>query len=252
MNSKKIPIILIAVAFILSTVCACLFLFRINEVQTDFSVSEKVAVDEIKGKLDALNGSNTLFFDDSEVYNIMSEYPLLKVANVKVKAPNLLIVKIVERIPVYKINYGGEIYLLDEEGVAVSVGQGERKERELITLNFDGIEITEALELGSAIKTDNDGLVVNALKMAKEVSLTDNIKEITVENLLAGEDRDVVFTTYTGVDITITKADVKGVEKAKKAFDSYDACTIDYIKSFNRILVVMLDSGEISVTWTRT
>ncbi len=252
MNSKKIPIILIAVAFILSTVCACLFLFRINEVQAEFSVSEEVAVDEIKDKLYTLNGKSSLFFDEEEVYSIMAGYPLLKVANLKVKAPNLLMVKIAERIPIYKVEYDGEIYLLDDEGVAVSMGQGDHKERELINLAFDGITITEQIEVGKTLKTDNDNLFFNALAMAKEVDLTDNIKSITVENLLAGEDRDVVFATYTGVDITVTKADVKGVEKVKKAFDSYDACTIDYIKSFNRILVVMLDSGEINVTWTRT
>ncbi len=251
MNSKKIPLILIAVAFIISAICACYFLFTVSEVRADFSVSEEMPVDEIKGKLDSFKGKSVLFLDKNEVYGVIENYPLLKIEDVKVKAPNLLLLKVTQRIPFYKITLDEQVYLLDEEGVAVSIGQGDHKERELISLKLNGVTVIEEIILGKKVVTDKDDIFFNALAMAKEVDLTDNIKEITVEHLSAGEDRDVIFSTYTGVDITITKADIQGVEKAKKAFDSYDTCTTDYIKSFNRILVVLLDTGEISVTWTR-
>ncbi len=251
MNSKKIPIILIAVAFFISAILACYFLFTVTEVQAEFSVSENIPVDEIKGKLDTLNGKSVLFFDKNEVYEITKEYPLLKVENLRVKTPNVLTLKISERIPFYKIAVNEEVYLLDDEGVALYKGQGDYKDRELINLKLDGIGVTSEIVIGEKIVTDNDALFYNAFSMAKEVDLTDSIKEITVNYLMAGENRDVVFNTYTGVDITITKADEDGVEKVKKAFDSYDACTVDYIKSFNRILVVKQDDGEIKVTWTK-
>ena len=251
MNSKKIPIILIAVAFFISAICSCYLLFTVSEVRAEFSVSEEIPVDEIKTKLDTLKGKSVITFKEEEVYSIVEEYPLLKVENLTVKTPNLLTLKIVERIPVYKIDINGEIYLLDEEGFFIKVGQGSYFDRELIDLKLQGISVTEEHVLGKKIVTDKDDIFYNALMMAKEVSLTDCIKQITVNYLSAGEDRNVIFSTYTGVDITITKADEQGVEKVVKAFESYDTCTIDYLKSFNRILVVMLDSGEIKVTWTR-
>ena len=251
MNSKKITIILIAVAFFIAAVFSCYLLFTISEVRAEFSVSDDIPVQEIKDRLDELKGKSVVKFNENEVYEIVSDYPLLKVESLQLKKPNLLLVKITERIPVYKIEANGEIYLLDDEGVAVSSGQGEYSDREVILLTLQGITVTEEIILGEKIVTDKDDILYNAFKMAKEVNLTDCIKQITVNYLSAGENRDVVFSTYTGVDITITKSDEQGIVKVKKAFESYDSCTTDYLKSYNRILVVMLDSGEISVTWTR-
>ena len=251
MNSKRVPLILIAIAFFISAITACYFLFTVSEVRAEYSVSEEVSVDEINEKLNTLTGKSVIFFDKNEVYEIFNDYPLLKVAEIKIKSPNLLVLKIAQRIPFYKLEVDGQIYLLDDEGVATSMGQGDYTDRDLINLKLDGVTVTEDIALGKKTVTSNDKIFYNALAMAKEVDLTDSIKEITVNYLMAGENRDVIFSTYTGVDVTITKADEKGVEKVKKAFDSYDACTTDYIKSFNRILVVMLDSGEIKVTWTK-
>ena len=251
MNSRKITIILIAVAFFIAMVFSCFLLFTVSEVRAEFSVSDDIPVQEIKDKLDGLKGKSVIKFNESEVYEIVGDYPLLKVESLRLKKPNLLLVKIVERIPMYKIEINGEVYLLDEEGVAVSYGQGDYSDREVILLTLQGVTVTEGVALGEKLVTDKDDILYNAFAMAKEVNLTDCIKQITVNYLLAGEDRDVVFSTYTGVDITITKGDEQGIAKVKKAFESYDACTVDYLKSYNRILVVMLDSGEISVTWTR-
>ena len=252
MSSKKIPLILIAVAFFISAICSCYFLFTVAEVDVDFAVSERVDVNEIRSDFDSLLGKSVVFFDQKEVHEIMKNYPTLKLQDSRIKSPNVLALKIMERIPVYKLMMDGQVYLLDEEGVAVSIGQGDYKDRELITLNVDGISLAEEIVLGKKAKTDRDGVFYNALLMTKQVDLTDIIKEITVNYLSAGENRDVVFKTYTGVDITITKADEYGLEKVKKAFDTYHENTNDYLKYMNRILVVMLDSGEIRVTWTRS
>ncbi len=252
MNSKKIPLILIAVAFLIAALCSCYFLFTIAEVEADFAVSDRVDVKEICDDLDSLRGKSVVFFEKKEVQEIMEKYPTLKLQEARVKSPNTLVLKIMERIPVYKLLIGGQVYLLDEEGVAVSFGQGDYKDRELITLNVEGISLAEEIVLGKKAATSKDDVFYNALAMAKQVDLTDIIKEITVNYLSAGENRDVVFSTYTGVNITVTKADEYGLEKVQKAFDAYHENTNDYLKYMNRILVVMLDSGEISVTWTRS
>ena len=83
--------------------------------------------------------------------------------------------------------------------------------------------------------------------MSKSARLTDCISKIVVTSQTEFKDAD--FYTDTGVTITITKADVRGVDKINKAFESYDNAD-DYYKSFDTILVTLLDSGEILVDWT--
>ena len=251
MNSKRIPLILIAVAFFIAVVCSCFFIFAISKVEVEYSVNDSVDCDMIQTELDSLKGENILFVDVNSVYDIVGNYPTLKVEAIEKKIPNVLSIKIVERIPVYKLIVRENVYLLDEEGYVISDSQGEYLDKDLISLSFDGLEVDKQIIIGSKLNVDKASEFENALSMAKSIELTDLIKEMKVTYLDAGEVRDVIFSTHQGVEIVITKADENGLEKAKKAIESFDNCTNDFIKSFNRILVVMLDTGEIKVTWTK-
>ncbi|MBQ7340026.1 MAG: FtsQ-type POTRA domain-containing protein [Clostridia bacterium] len=252
MNSKKIPLILIAVAFFIAVICSCYILFNVTKIETQYSVSDQVDCQEIQEKLDELKGRNLLFFNKEEVYEIMKEYPTCKVKSVEKKFPNYVEVVIIERLPVYKMVSDQTIYLLDEEGVVIKEGQGDVADRDLIDLGFEGVNVMEPLQIGKQIKTDRQEMFNSSLEMSKAANLTDSIKQMTIKYLSAGEVRDVVFSTYTGVDIVITKADINGEAKINKAIESYDNCDVDFIKSYNQILIVEQDDGQIKPIWTNT
>jgi hypothetical protein len=232
-------------------ICSCFFIFAISKVDVEYSVNDTIDCEKIQGELDSLKGENILFVDVNSVYDIVDNYPSLKVESVEKKIPNVLSIKIVERIPVYKLVVRENVYLLDEEGFVISDSQGDYLDKDLIILSFDGLKVDTQIIMGGKLAVDKATEFDNALAMAKSIELTDLIKEMKVTYLDAGEVRDVIFSTHQGVDIVITKADENGIEKAKKAIDSFDNCTNDFIKSFNKILVVMLDTGEIKVTWTK-
>ena len=62
---------------------------------------------------------------------------------------------------------------------------------------------------------------------------------------------DVVFSTYSGVDITITKATEHSDTKLDYAFDAYEDIDNDYQKLNNDIVVVWGDeANKPIVTWT--
>lgn len=252
MNSKKIPLILIAVAFFIAVLLSCYILFNVTKIQTHYSVSDQIDCQEIQDKLDGLKGRNLLFFNEEEVYEIVKDYPTIKVKSVEKKFPNYVEVVIIERLPVYKVVSDQTIYLLDEEGVVIREGQGDVADRDLIDLSFEGIDVIEELQIGKQIKTDRQEMLNSSLEMSRAANLTDSIKQMTIKYLSAGEIRDVVFSTYTGVDIVITKADINGEAKINTAIESYDNCDVDFIKSFNQILIVELDDGQIKPIWTNT
>lgn len=252
MNSRRIPLILIAVGFFVAVLLSCYFVFSISKVKVEYQVSEDIDTIKMQEELDSLRGKNLLFFEQEQVHEVLSNYPNCKVEYIKENLPNLLEIKVVERRPIYKFTHNQIVYLLDEEGVVVREGQGNVNDRDLIELKLEGINVLEPITLGKKIKTDNDNYVANAVGMvAESVNLADRIKSMAIKYLDAGETRDVVFSTYTGVDVVITKADISGIDKVNTAFESYDKCTIDFIKSFNQILVVMLDSGKPKDIWTR-
>lgn len=251
MNSRRIPLILIAVGFFVAVILSCYFVFSISKVKVEYQVSNEIETIKLQEELDSLRGNNLLFFEQEQVYEIMNNYPTCKVEFIKEDLPNLLEIKIVERRPVFKFTYNQIVYLLDNEGVVVKEGQGNISDKDLIEVNFEGVNVLEQIVLGKKIKTDNDKLVASAIDIAISVNLTDCIKSMDIKYLDAGETRDVVLSTNTGVDVIITKADISGKEKVDKAFESYDKCTIDFIKSFNQILVVMLDDGTPKDIWTR-
>ena len=251
MSNRKLPIILIAILTIVAVLFSCYFLSLINKVEVEFCVSEQVDSNEIQDKLDSIKGKSILTFEASEVNEIMKDYPICKVEEVKVAGINVIKLKVSERQPVYKLEVDADVYLLDKEGFVVKNGQGDILDKDLINLKLESVDIDGEIVVGQALNTSANGMFLSALEMAVEVNLTDSITDVVVANLNAGQNRSVVFKTRTGVEITVTKPEEYGVQKVVKAFEGYDGCTIDYIKSFNQILVVMLDSGEIKVTWTK-
>ena len=249
MKSKKLPLILICVAFIAFTIFAVIMFFTTKQVKVNFSVSEKITyTQEVQDKLNRYEGANLLFFDENKIIEEFTDYPYLEITSVKKDFPNVIEVDIKERREVYSFTDGTNFYTADENGIVPSKANEQKVGREYLLVEFDGINITSA-EVGKKLVADFNDCVYNAFDIAKSVNLTDCIKSMTVLKNI--EQTDVSFLTYSGVKITLRKADKNGVEKAKKAFSVYDSEVKDYVKSFNGIEVIEKDDGEIICTWTR-
>ena len=119
--------------------------------------------------------------------------------------------------------------------------------RDKIVLELDGLSM-ESVQVGTFLKTSDDALMQTIFEMAKSVKLTDCIKKVKVFKPQYSES-NVTFETYTGVDIIIEKVEINGVQKVIEGFNAYDNASSDYIKTFDSIIVNMVD-GQINVDWT--
>lgn len=245
MKARRITVIIIAIAFFIAVLSICYFMFNVKKVDVKYSVSNEYDITDIDATLQKFEGENLLFLDESQVYSALEGYYNVKVLGVKKNYPNVLEVELRERITVFNLYYSEKTYSLDEEGVVLKITDGQVSEsRDVISLELDGIAVN-SLEAGGVINTSDNQLVMSAIEMAKSVNLTDCIKKVSLNELK----KDAEFITYTGVSITVTKANERGVEKIEEAFDKYDKADIDYVKSHSRILVTLMDSGEMSVVW---
>lgn len=249
MKVKKLFVILIAITFILSTVVAGIFVFDIKKIDITFDVSENFKTNDICKTLNRFDGKNLLVFNLDEVYESMRAYPNIKVESVEKTLPNIIKIKIAERVTLFYLNHDGKTYCIDKEGIITDCIDGQAEiRRDIISINMDGISVRQK-SLGNKIETSNDKLFYSVMDMVKSVNLTDCIKSVTLKQDITCEMRDAIFETYSGVKIVIFKADEDGVEKIKKAFSSYDSVTIDFVKSYSEIEVYKQDDGEIKVVW---
>ena len=249
MKVKKVTVILIAILFVLAVLGAVFFIFTLKKVDVNYALSEGYDNSEITQTLNEFNGKNLLFFDLEEVATSLKKFPDIKVLSVKKEYPGVLSVSIAERLPAFNLFSQGKTYTLDKEGFIIKINDGQIPDsREIIDLKFDGLTL-ESKSLGERLVCSDDLLFTSAIEMANEVDLADSIKTLVVKKDSSGEMKDVEFYTYTGVKITVIKADHMGVEKIKEAFNSYDSVTVDFIKSYSEIIVYLNDEGKIDVDW---
>jgi hypothetical protein len=253
MKLRRNLVILIASLFALSIISSAVLLFSIKKIDVDFSVVSDMETAELQSDLDEFIGKNLLFFNTDKIGEILSEYPYFEVVSVKKNYPNVVSVKIRERIETYYIANGdNKLLVTDQNGFIVDIIESgdeiiSNHPRSIIIAEFEGVEVVSS-EIGTRIKTNHDELLNTFFEMSKEVGLYDCIKSVKI--VVAPEKRDVYFSTYTGVTISITQADVRGIEKAIVGFDAYNNKTDDYYKIFDRIEVVLKDDGTILPVWT--
>lgn len=249
MKAKKFTVILIAILFALAVLTAVFFIFTIKKIDVSYSITEDYDNSQITETLNSFEGKNLLFFDLEQVEESLEKFPDLKIISIEKKYPGIIKISIAERLPVFNLAVDNKTYTLDKEGVIIKITDGKiESSRETIDLLTEGVSIIEPT-LGQRVVCSDQVLFDSAILMANNVDLTDSIKTINVKSDGLGELKDVEFLTYTGVKITITKADQRPKDKILEAFKSYDSVTVDFIKSYSEILVYVADDGNINVDW---
>mgnify|MGYP006932840565 CR=1 FL=1 len=254
MKTKRVSVILIAVAFLAISILSCINMFSLKSIRVNYSVSDNADTNSIQAKLDTFIGRNLLFLDESELLSVLWDEPYMEITSVNKSYPNVLNISIKERREVYYFQLDEKLYVLSEEGYVLNCLEGQvaldalnSNLRDKITLKLDGIEVY-GLIIGAKIKTDSDELLKSVFDMTKKVDLTDCIKAITVNKGIEIEG-DALFETYTGVKICVEKCYDDGLEKIEKAFIAYDTLITDYQKTYGVIQVYKMDDGNIRITY---
>jgi hypothetical protein len=277
MNTKRIAVILIAVAFALVTLFSCFMLFSVKEVRVDYSVADDTDVSNVEKTLNGYLGRNLLFLNVGEVANVLKDQHYMEVVSVQKHFPNVLSVKIEERRETYCVEDENNVYITTEKGFVLDVIDKAdwtgNTDRERITLQLKNIEIPSQGEqvgetyipltgtnCGQTLAIENSDFLATVFELAKKVNLTDCIKEMKVEVIGKGsyiDGRDIVITTYTGVTIRIKDADEFGEEKMLKAFEfeTDGELLTDYQKTTGYIWVddveVGEDAGQVKSYWNK-
>lgn len=252
MKNKRISIILIAIAFALIVVFSCIGLFSVKKVQVSFAVSEDRNVEQIQSSLDSFLGDNLLFLKTEDVESVIKSIPnsqYLEIAKIEKSYPNVLKIEINERREVYYVKSGQNYYVTTADGFVLNemLELPVDTSRDKILLELDGVNIDSAT-VGDYLQTSDNSLMQTVFLMAKSVKLTDCIKKIHVFKPQFSES-NVTFETYTGVNIIIEKVEVLGIDKVVEGFNAYDNALSDYIKTFDSIIVNLVD-GKINVDWS--
>lgn len=252
MKLRRSFAIIIVVLFLLVAGFSFASLFSVKKVDATFSVSDDTKISDLQSRLDEFLNKNIIFLDKQEVYDAFSDFHYMEIVSVNKKYPNVIEVNVLERREVYYLDYGTNYLVTTENGFilkSISKNSVVDDSRDKIILTLDGVSVLEST-IGKTVKTDNDELLSTVFEMAKSVNLTDCIKGISVFSM-GSEFSDVTFSTYTGVDIVIEKAELFGVDKVKEGFSAYDQKASDYEKMFSKLVVFIDKDGKIQVNWTK-
>lgn len=269
MNTRKLSVILIAVAFSLITLFSCFAIFSVKEVEIDFAVDGDTDVTEIRETLESYLGKNLLFLKTDSVQEELEKYHYMEVLSIEKQYPNVLKVKVEERRETYYVEHGVNVYVTTAEGFVLNVMdkteyQGNT-ERDKITLKIKDVQHVQGEEfveqdavvngtaVGETLSIKDDDFLSIVFDLAKKVDLTDCIKKIKVERIGKGsviEEKNIVINTHTGVTIKVKDAGNKGEEKIRKAFNKYEEQnSTDYQKMFDYILAYE-SLGETVAYWS--
>ena len=248
MKTKKFAVISIFVVFAVVVICSAIATFTLKSVNAVFSVSveNSARVQTVQETLDKYTGKNLLFCKTDDIKAEIEQDPYIEVVSIVKRYPDQLEVKVKDRKELYVVNNGDAYYVLSENGIVLRKSDEQVGGREYIELDLGDIK-TNRLTVGSYISTEDDEMLAIALDVAQTARLTDCIKKIKLDKGV--EKEDIIFSTYTAVDIVIKKAKDEGVKKTEYALKAYDEETHDYRKSNNQIIAYKLDSGEIRVVW---
>ena len=67
MKSRKLSVILIAIAFLIVVVFSCVFTFSVQEVRVNFAATADFDSDSVMESLEKFNGRNLIFFNLDEI-----------------------------------------------------------------------------------------------------------------------------------------------------------------------------------------
>lgn len=253
MNSKRISIIFILVAFVVVVIASCFGVLSVKDINVTFAVSKTTNTKTIQNLINTNIGKNWLTLSEEDIFKVLEGNHHLQIVSIDKQFPNVVNVKIKERREVYYTEYAGNTYVTDENGFVIKQGVPVGEAREKIQLKLgEGITLS-SVQPGSCIKTDNDKLLAQVFDIAKSVNLTDCIESIVVERAIGYEGSDVydvVFNAYTGVQLRVHKILENGNQKATNAFKAYDEKLTDYQKNSGEILSILVeDTGMYRVNY---
>lgn len=248
MRNRKICSVLIAIIFAVSVVFSCILLSLIKRIDIKFYVSQERDIAEVADSFEKLKDKFIYSVSEKEINEILNDYPYFYLAEKPKKTfPNVLTLVIRERREIYRLVDGGKSYIMNGNGILLSIEDDRGESRSLITLRLSGLKIKDTV-LGQVIGMDDSDLFNIFLETAKQVDLNDNIKSVTISS--ATERKDIQFVTYTGVTIEIPDANDNGLEKTLVAFNAYNESADDYYKSFDTITAIKKSNGEYNIVWT--
>ena len=243
---------MVAVAFAVAAVAACVTLFSVKKVSAEFSVYGDSYAEEIQNDLDGLKGKNMVFLKESEVYALCDKYPYYEVTAVEKSYPNVLKVSIKKRMEAFKISDADKTYVLDGEGHVLSDNGQAEFPQNIVPVSLGELKISSA-SLGEKMVTSDDGLFYSVINASRSAGHIDVVKKIGFELLYDGENYTgrLVVETYTGVEIKIFKIEDDGENKIREAFNKYETLS-DYEKSSDKLIVTKNEtSGEIYADWSK-
>lgn len=251
-NVKKHLIIMVAVAFAIAVVAACVTLFSVKKVSAEFSVYGDSQAEAIQAELDNLKGKNMVFLKKSEVYALCEKYPYYEIISVEKSYPNVLKVSISKRVEAFSVTCDGKTYVLDNEGRVLSDNGQAEFPQNIVPVSLGELKVSSA-DLGAKITTTDDNLFYSVLNTCKALSVTDLVKEIDLQLDFDGENYNgkLVFHTYTGVEIKIFNIEDDGENKIRDAFIKYETLS-DYEKSSYKLIVIKnKTTGKIDAVWSK-
>lgn len=245
-NTKKYLIIMVAVAFGIAVIAACVTLFSVKKVSAEFTVYGDSQAEEIQKDLDLLKGKNMVFLKTSDVYAVCDKYPYYEITSVEKSYPNVLKVSIAKRVEAFSVADADKAYILDDEGHVLSDNGQAEFPQNIVPITLGELKISSAV-LGEKLATTDDELFYSVVNTCKALKIIDLVEEIKLSFFPYESGKyygDAVFNTYTGVEIEVQRVDELGTEKIKKAFDKYETVT-DYLKTTGKIKAYKQDNGEI-------
>lgn len=246
MKKKKLYISLIFIAFAVFFSFSFIYLFTLNKIDLKVQATRGDEVLEIQSVVSEFEGENLLFLDTEEVLDRLSSFSDYKIVSIEKKYPNKLVVTIKERLESFAIANDNSAIIIDDEGVVLRTEENFTNNRELVTLKLNGISVSSA-NVGQVVSTTDNSMLFNVMSMAKKINYYNCIESIELER--AVEKKFAYFNTYSGVVIEVPDVHIRGEEKIQYAFDKYDLCDSDYIKSFDKITVFIRQDGMIDGTW---
>lgn len=248
MKKKGLYAILIITAFVASLILSFACLFTVKFAEVKFQSISGGEEDNIIKQIDTFKGRNLLLLSTDEVKTSLKDFHGYKVISLNKGFPNKLFVVVKERKEVFAIDVGGKFLIVDEEGYIIRTETDFEQNREIVVIKSDGLVFNNVSE-GQVVGCSDDELLFSVMEMAKSINCYNCIKSIMIER--ATEKRFAYFNTYTGVILEIPDATVRSLDKIDVAFNEYDNCEVDYLKSFNTITVTVQPDGHIKATWKK-
>lgn len=119
MKNKRLTIILIIFTVFVLVICLTSALFMLNSVSVNFLSTATIFVNRQQDIIDSGQfdyGKNVLFLNKKKyIQNLELNNPYLKVINIETIFPNKLKINCIERAQLFYVEYGENIFALDED-----------------------------------------------------------------------------------------------------------------------------------------